>query len=141
MWLLPDRFVPVRGKNRHGESGVSVAIKKILELNDCMKLKILLIVPALFLLSACSASNQSAAEEHVVLGCEEFVSGYKTNNYIMPTEARSHFAQAARLDPGYIPLAQAAQNLSSSYDTMFVGIDFRPTWHAANALVWGVCAD
>lgn len=106
-----------------------------------MKKKYIVYLPLLLALSGCSISTQSTAKELVVSGCEEFRTGYKSNDYIMPSAAKSHFAKAARLDPGYIPLAQAAQVLSSSFETVFIGVDSKESWHNANNLLWGVCAE
>jgi hypothetical protein len=105
-----------------------------------MKFKALAIIPALLLLTGCSITNQSPAEAQVILGCESFNRDYKALNFKMPDVAKKRFAEAARLDPGYIPLAEAAQTLTYDSFSNFIGVNFNALRFSANQLVLGVCA-
>ena len=104
-----------------------------------MKLKLLILLPATLLLTGCSITNQSPAEAQVVLGCQAFERGYESNDYKMPVEAAKHFAEAARLDAGFIPLAQAAQTLAYGSFSNFVDVNYYEKRFDANNLVNGVC--
>ena len=103
-----------------------------------MKFKALAIIPALLLLTGCSITNQSAAEAQVILGCNAFSGGYKSNGYKTPDDAMRYFAEASRIDPGYIPLAHAAKTISSEFNPEDRLVK---EWRIAQDLVWGVCTD
>ena len=104
-----------------------------------MKLKLLILLPVTLLLTGCSITNQSPAEAQVTLGCQSFERGYKANGYKMPVEAARRFAEAARLDAGYIPLAQAAQTLAYDPFSDFVDVNYYEKRFDASQLVQGVC--
>jgi hypothetical protein len=103
-----------------------------------MKIKALLIIPTNALLTGCSVTNQSAAVEKVNLGCEAFNLNYESNGFQMPEEAMKHFAAAARLDSGYIPLAKAADTLDFDQFANF-DFNFRQLRFEALVTVRGVC--
>ena len=105
-----------------------------------MKTKLLFLLATCFLLTGCSITNQSPAEAQVILGCNSFNSGYKSNGFKMPIQAQKHFGEAARLDPGYIPLAQAAQTLTFDINTNFIDVNYKALRLNASQLVYGVCA-
>ena len=52
-----------------------------------------------------------------------------------------HFAEAARLDSGYIPLAKAAFTLSFDQSTSFSNFNFRELRFEALVTVRGVCTE
>ena len=106
-----------------------------------MKLKLLIVIPATILLTGCSITNESPAEAQVILGCQVFERGYKSNDYKMPVEAAKHFAQAARLDAGFIPLAQAAQTLAYDPYSNFLSVNYYDKRFDASQLVSGVCIE
>lgn len=106
-----------------------------------MKIKALLIIPTIALLTGCSVTNQSPAGEKVILGCEAFNLNYESNGFQMPEEAMKHFAEAARLDSGYIPLAKAAFTLSFDQSTSFSNFNFRELRFEALVTVSGVCTE
>ena len=105
-----------------------------------MNLKLLVLLPLTLLLTSCSITNQSPAKAKVILGCKSFNLDFESNDFTTPNQARKHFAEAARLDPGYIPLAQAAELLTDSYSTADFS-DLGQEWRMASRLVQGVCAD
>jgi hypothetical protein len=105
-----------------------------------MKLKLLILLSTSLLLTGCSITNQSPAKAQVVLGCDSFNLEFESNDFTTPLQARKHFAEAARLDPGYLPLAQAAELLTDSFSTAAFS-DLAQEWRMANRLVRGVCAD
>ena len=106
-----------------------------------MRFKALAIIPALLLLTGCSITNQSPAEAQVILGCESFNRDYKALNFKMPDIAKKRFAEAARLDSGYIPLAKAANMLSHDWNSDFVDVNYLALRFEASATVNGVCAE
>ena len=106
-----------------------------------LKDKALFLIPLLFLsftLTSCTGSNENSAQSEVILGCSEFTSNYVSDGYKTSETARRYFARAARLDPGYIPLAQAARYTSNDFDTALTS-NFVAQWRDAVNLIWGVC--
>ena len=103
-----------------------------------MKFRVLAFLPLVYLLTGCSINNEGSAQAQVILGCNAFSSGYKSNGYKTPDDAMRYFAEASRIDPGYIPLAHAAKTISFDFDP-----DDRlvKEWRIAQDLVWGVCTD
>ena len=106
-----------------------------------MKLRTLAIIPALALITGCSTTNQSTALEKVILGCDAFNRSFDSNDYKMPKDAMRYFAEAARLDSGYIPLAKDANLLIFDPDTNFIGVDYSTLRVEAYATVNGVCTE
>jgi hypothetical protein len=91
-----------------------------------------------FTLMGCSASNENSAQGEVILGCSEFTSNYLSDGYQTSEAARRHFARAARLDPGFIPLAQAAMYTSEDFSTA-LSSNYVTQWRDAVNLILGVC--
>ena len=91
-----------------------------------------------FTLTGCSSSNGKLAHDQVNLGCGLFTSDYVSGGYKTPEAALQHFALAARLDPGYIPLAQAASYTANDFDTA-LSSNFVSQWRDAVNLIWGIC--
>ena len=105
-----------------------------------MRLKALVIFPALALLTGCSLINQSPAEAQVILGCDVFYVRYESNDSKTPVAAMRHFAKAARLDSGYIPLAKAAKILNYDWRAEYRDdINFPTLRFDAFVTVNGVC--
>jgi hypothetical protein len=102
-----------------------------------MKFKTLILLPLVILLAGCSISNESSAQGKVILGCDAFSSRYASNGYKTPDDAMRYFAEAARIDPGYIPLAHAAKTISSEFNAEDRLVK---EWRIAQDLVWGVCS-
>jgi hypothetical protein len=93
------------------------------------------------ILTGCSVSTDSSAQNEVILGCSLFQMHYKADKFIMTDLAMTHFNKAAQNDPGYIPLAQAAEILRTPYsdaDWQQIGIK---EWKMASSLVQGVCGE
>lgn len=106
-----------------------------------MKTKLLFLLATCFLLTGCSITNQSPAEAQVILGCDSFNRDYnQANGFKMPNQAKKHFAEAARLDPGYILLAEAAQTLTYDMYSDFLDVNYGALRFNASQLVNGVCA-
>jgi hypothetical protein len=84
-------------------------------------------------LNACSVTNNTPAASQVKLGCESFFYDFQT-----PIRALRYFTEAARLDPGYIPLANASQTLVDGWDTT-QSQELLEEWRLANQMVWDMC--
>lgn len=103
-----------------------------------MKLKALAIFPAVVLLTGCSISNQSSAEAQVILGCQSVARAAGADIFETTDIASRHFAEAARIDPGYISLAQAAELLKEDFFEA-AAQNLEQEWRMARRLVQGVC--
>jgi hypothetical protein len=110
-------------------------------LNLGMKLRLTLIPIFVLILVGCSASDQGSAQDQINLGCDDFNRTYVTNDYIISDVAKKYFAEAAKLDAGYLPLAQAAQTLTIDRNAEIIGVDFKTERYKSLALVSGVCTE
>jgi hypothetical protein len=106
-----------------------------------MKFRLILIPIFMLLLAGCSASDQGSAEEQIILGCDDFNRTYVSNDYIISEVAKRYFAEAAKLDAGYLSLAQAAQTLAIDRNAEIIGVDFKTERYKALALVSGLCTE
>jgi hypothetical protein len=106
-----------------------------------VKFKLILILIFVFSLAGCSASGQVAAKDQIILGCDDFNRTYESNDYKISDAAKKYFAEAAKLDAGYLPLAQAAQTLTIDWNAEIIGVDFKTERYKALALVNGVCTE
>jgi PBP1b-binding outer membrane lipoprotein LpoB len=110
-----------------------------------MKTKLLVLLATSLLLTGCSITDQTEAappaQAQVILGCNSFNLKYnQSNGFKTPIQAQKHFGEAARLDPGYIPLAEAAQVLTHDPYSNYTDINYRAIRFNASQLVIGVCA-
>lgn len=106
-----------------------------------MKPRLILIPIFVLLLAGCSASGQGSAKDQIILGCDHFNRTYVSNDYIISDVAKKYFAEAAKLDAGYLQLAQAAQTLTIDRNAEIIGVDFKTERYKALALVTGVCSE
>jgi hypothetical protein len=104
-----------------------------------MKRNLLIVLAATLLLTGCSASNQSLAEAQVILGCESLNRDFESKG-VTPDQASKYFAEAARLDAGFIPLAQAAQVLTKDPWAQYIDVNYQEIRFNAANLLFGVCA-